>query len=340
MDNSLSPLNKSTLTPTLVLGIDAGGTKTAATIGDAHHVFGHAVVGPGNLHVISEADLIRTLQVAVRRAIQKSTKHIRQHIRQQLGVKRGIPRQHITFQSIVVGMAGIDCATDEQKARRIVHRALAQWAHSHTQWNVVNDVEIVLRSGSQQSYGMAIIAGTGAHGYAINKSGQSAHVSGLGYAIADEGAGYWIGMQALRATARSWDKRGQSTGLERALLKQFKLKTFRDMLPWIRQATKADIARLSIIVEAEALRGDAIAKRILHDALDELVLNVTTLVKTLRMQRTAFDLVVVGGNFTMRDYPFLEEFTKRVKKVTPRAHVTFPNHPPVIGAIRLAQDQL
>ena len=46
---------------------------------------------------------------------------------------------------------------------------------------------------------------TGSSACGINKSGDSAHSGGWGYLLGDEGGGYWLGMQTLKAVANVAD---------------------------------------------------------------------------------------------------------------------------------------
>lgn len=309
----------------LVLGIDAGGTKTAAAIGDNEQVMGSGKSGAANLHSTKLTDIKEHLKKATR-----------------LALRHGHQRQAV-FSSIVVGMSGIDSPSDEELANKIVRKALLQWSNRRTHFEIVNDVYIVRRSGSNLPYGMALIAGTGANALGINKSGKEALVSGMPPLLADEGSGYYQGVEALHAAVRSADGRTKKTTLERAVLNHFDVKNVRELVPLLygkKPISKHDIANLSLVVERSAVAGDWKAEEIMQTCLTEHVLNVKTLANTLRMQKSVFDIVVAGGIFHMPYYPFLDQFRHKVKKIVPHATVVAPTEKPVIGALRIAQNHI
>lgn len=310
-----------------VLGIDSGGTKTAAAVADQQVVIGQGESGPGNIATTLPGNLTRHLQTAVVKAI-----------------RQGKLPQSVKFKHIVVGMAGIDDDNNQRKAERVVNEALRKWRTAKTTIAVLNDIHVVRRSGTDYPYGIAIIAGTGSHGMGINPQGKMAKVAGVEYLLGDEGSGYEMGLKALRSAVRSADGRIRKTKLEDAVLKHYKVRCTKELIPIIYKnpgSNKALIAELARVVETVAAKhNDWRAKQIIHETLDELLLDVATLVKRLRLKGLPFDIVVAGGMFKMRTWPFLKRFTAGVKKVAPQATVIMPKRAPVWGAVRLAQDQL
>ncbi|MBI4407790.1 MAG: hypothetical protein HY565_04830 [Candidatus Kerfeldbacteria bacterium] len=305
----------------LVLGIDAGATKTAAAIGDMTRLLSVGKSGPGNLHTTKPDDLIKHLQQAVTEAHSRTG----------------------AFRSVVVGMAGVDSPHDQIKAERIVKKALAKWLRPHTRLTVVNDIHIVRRSGSDDPYGIALIAGTGSHCFGMNQHGDIAYAGGLEYILADEGSGYEMGVKVLRAAVRSSDGRIKPTKLQQAVLRHFHIASVRALEPIVYHGqglNKTKIAKLAKLVDDLAAKGDWRAKEILTESLNELTLHVAAIVQRLQLTKVPFDLVVAGGLFDIQATKFLQQFKQRIKRVAPHATVIKPQHPPVWGAVRLAQDEL
>lgn len=296
-----------------VLGIDAGATKTAAASGDR---IGHS--GPANIHTTKPDDIIR---------------HLREATAEVAGGHR--------FQSVVVGMAGIDSPHDQIKAEPLVKKALAKWLAPHCQLTVVNDIHIVRRSGSDDPYGIALIAGTGSHCFGINHTGDVAYAGGLEYLLADEGSGYDMGIKVLRAAVRSADGRSQPTKLEAAVLQHFKIKSIRALEPIVyhgQRLDKAKIAKLAKLAD-QFTKTDWRAKEIMAESIEELVRHVAAVVQRLRMKHMPFDLVVAGGLFDITAVPFYKTFCRKVKQLAPHCTIIKPTQPPVWGAVRLAHDQ-
>jgi N-acetylglucosamine kinase-like BadF-type ATPase len=71
--------------------------------------------------------------------------------------------------------------------------------------------------------GLVLIAGTGSVAYGRNEAGQVARAGGWGHVLGDEGSGFDIGQQALRAAAQAADKRGPATTLLRQIPAHFGL---------------------------------------------------------------------------------------------------------------------
>lgn len=304
-----------------VLGIDAGATKTTVAVANQHKILGYGHSGSANNHSTPPIQIIQHIQTAVRKALQAS------HL-----------PPTTTFAYSVAGMAGIDSMVDEQLAKRTIRRAL----HT-TKFIVVNDVHIVLRSASKKSYGLALIAGTGAHGFGINSNGEKAHVGGLEYLISDEGSGYDMGNKALRAALRSADGRTKHTQLEELVLKHFKLKTIRDIEPLIYHQAyvpKANIGQLSLLVETAAKNNDWRAKEIVNETLQEVLLYIHTLVQRLHMKKDMFDIVLVGGVFKLQACNFQRQLHAGIKSIAPAATIIIPKQPPVVGAVHLAWEKI
>lgn len=312
------------LTP-YVLGLDAGATKTTAAIAQTGSIIASGTSGPASMHGTVPEDSIRHIQSAV---LQSVTQFDHGH--------------QLHFRHVVIGMAGIDSPNDQIQAERLVKKALARWLRPGSNLQVLNDIHIVRRSGSDDPYGMALIAGTGAHGFGIGPHGDMAFVGGLEYILADEGSAYDIGLKSLRAAVRSADGRSQPTKLEDAILKHFKVKSIRALEPIIYHQPrfgKYQIAQLAQLAEIAAAGGDWRAREIIDETLAELMGYVQALVTKLHLKQVPCDLVVAGGVFKMKLVPFWSRFKRGVKTVAPRASVILPKQPPVWGAVRLAQDE-
>lgn len=309
----------------LVLGIDSGATKTAAAVANMERVLGTGKAGPGNIHSAKAEAIIEHLQTAVKQAIAALPAH-----------------QPIQFAAVVVGMAGLDSPQDQFKCERIVKKALQPWINSKTHLDVVNDIHLVRRSGSDDPYGVALIAGTGSHCFGVHPNGDMAHAGGLEYLLSDEGSGYEMGVKVLRAAVRSSDGRCKPTKLQTAVLKYFHIASVRALEPIIYHGNglnKTQIAKLAKLVDVCAKQGDWYAKQILSEAITALVLHVAAVVQRLNLKRVPFDLVVAGGLFEITATPFLQRFKRQVKLIAPHATILKPNRPPVWGAVRLAQDK-
>ena len=65
---------------------------------------------------------------------------------------------------------------------------------------VTHDARIAWAGATEGEPGLVVIAGTGSIAYGENAQGESARAGGWGYIYGDEGGGFDIARQALRAT--------------------------------------------------------------------------------------------------------------------------------------------
>ena len=148
-------------------------------------------------------------------------------------------------------------------------------------------VELALHGGD----GVAVIAGTGTVAFAQNGSTLQ-RVSGWGYLLDGGGSGYDLARDALSASLRHIDGRGEPTVLT-AMLQEKLQKSVPDAIPEIYQGGKRYIAALAPVVYEAARSGDAVALAIFKRnaaALAETVLAASKLVE----DRNA-PVVICGG---------------------------------------------
>ena len=95
---------------------------------------------------------------------------------------------------------------------------------------------------------------------------------------------------------------------------------------------------ISKIVDKAAQIQDEIAKSIMEEAGKELSILATSVIKRLNFQNKKFPLVLVGAMFKSKI--ILNKLKKEIKKLAPRVEFIFPKKEPVIGAIKLAIENL
>ena len=99
---------------------------------------------------------------------------------------------------------------------------------------------------------------------AVGPRGEVVQVGGWGQLLGDEGSGYRIGLDGLRAVMRASDGREPRTSLSAAVLDAAGAAEPRDLVGWAARATKGEVAALSVLVAREARNGDPVAARIVH----------------------------------------------------------------------------
>lgn len=153
-------------------------------------------------------------------------------------------------------------------------------ADIHTPYAIEGDALSTYFSGTTETDGGAIIAGTGSTGAAV-AGGQIVHVvDGAGWLIGDDGAGFWIGRRVVHDVLAAIDGRGPHTTLVDRLMADLPEPTTDVMnardVPRIRLVEHAyglrpvELARYAPLAFAEAAH-DAVAATILDDATAHLV---------------------------------------------------------------------
>lgn len=297
----------------LVIGIDAGATKSVCQLAsDAGTVLAEAR-GPGaNLQAAGELAVEKTLHALMDEVLRDRAAAVR---------------------AVCVGMAGVDRPGETAVVTGILQRLARGARHL-----VVNDAVAALEAGVPGGAGVAIVAGTGAMTYGRDRRGRAARAGGWGYVLGDEGSGYWIGRQALRAVVRETDRRGLPTALTPRALAHFGVARPQELVGRIYAGgvRPAQIAAFAAEVQAAASAGDCAAAAILEAAVRELLASAESVVRRLDLADEAFAIVLAGGLF--RAVPWMAvELETRLPALAPRATVQSLSVEPALGAVRLAR---
>jgi N-acetylglucosamine kinase-like BadF-type ATPase len=300
----------------LVIGIDGGGTHTRARLADARgEMLGSGQAGSANPH----ANGYPAAQTEILAAIQRAFEHAR------------IEKQMVA--AACLGIGGVD--RSDERAR------LTEWAQTVIAPNaqVMNDGEIVLAAGSTENWGVALIAGTGsiAWGKTRDAPPRIVRAGGWGYLIGDEGSGFDLAREALRAATHFADGRGEPTQLLDVLLRHWGLQSAVEFVPRVyRSGLKpADIAHLAPLVIQVAEQGDLVARKLLARTVDALAETVSAVARQLNFREEKIPLALTGGLLLQAESlraDLLTELKNRGDHFSPIGLV----HEPVIGAIRLA----
>ena len=192
-------------------------------------------------------------------------------------------------------------------------------------------------SGTDEKDGLVLIAGTGSvcHGW---KGNQEAKAGGWGWAN-DEGSGFWAGQKGYQAIFKDLDGRKERTKITKLLFKEWKLKNKEDFLKKIYSKDSIlQVSLISRIIDKAAKKGDEIAISIMKEAAKELALAAISVIKKLNFEKQKFPLVLVGSMFKSKIV--LNKLKKEIKKLALRAEFIFPKEEPVIGAVKLAIENL
>ncbi|MDE2986046.1 MAG: hypothetical protein OXU69_15190 [Gemmatimonadota bacterium] len=226
------------------IGVDGGGTRSRALVGDREgREVGAADGAPGLI------DPART---------QATTVHV------TLVAYAAVRRAEVALpvRALWAGLAG----AGNERARAIVERAL-QRTFLTRRVVVGSDLEAAHADAFGEGPGVLLVAGTGSAVRAVDPRGEVVTVGGWGALLGDEGGGYGIGLDGIRAVLRSADGREPETDLTDALLSETGAAGPRQLADWTVGASKGDIAALSVAIAKVSKTGDVVAARVVHRAL-------------------------------------------------------------------------
>lgn len=156
---------------------------------------------------------------------------------------------------------------------------------------VRSDLEASFAAGTAATDGYVLIAGTGAVAGRITDNRLAAPTGGEGWLLGDEGGGFWLGREAIRAALSDVDGRGAATVLTARVARQLDVPVDRDaFLRWAYAGAPTRLGALAPLVTQACRDGDAVAISIADTAAAALV----HLVRSLAPPADS-PLVLAGG---------------------------------------------
>ena len=302
----------------LLMGLDGGGSKTAALLADQEgRVLGRGTAGGCNFQVIGHQAAEAAIQAAMAAAWANAE------------------LEPEPLSGLCIGLAGVD-----RPGEREHFGGWARQGHPQARIVIANDAELVLAAGTPAGWGLALICGTGSIVYGRSQEGRLTRADGWGHLLGDEGSGYAIGLAGLRAVMRAYDGRGPATALTEAILARWALATPPDLVPRVYRELqgKQEIAALASTVEDVAVEGDPMAQEILAAAGLALALAAHAVAERLELANpipcALAGSVIVQGRIVRREFEMAA--TQLGLELMPIA--TVPE--PAVGAVRLAQSAL
>ena len=124
-----------------------------------------------------------------------------------------------------------------------------------------SDVYIALLSFTMGNPGAVLISGTGSMACGIDAGGVYHTAGGWGQVLGDEGSGYHMALEGIKATLHAYDGLSEPTKLSASVMKFFDLKKMSDIIDKIYNppVEKSVIAAFAIEVETVADKGDTVA---------------------------------------------------------------------------------
>jgi len=295
-----------------VLGIDGGGTKTTVCAADMQgNILSVFKTGAINLNGESAENVKKNLHTVFNEASVK------------IGGLRYI-------RSVCIGAAGISNAD----ARLFLENTVRDAGYTG-KLIIAGDHQTALYGALGSPEGIILIAGTGSICYGRNISGKEHRSGGYGYLIDDEGSGYAIGRDILKAMVRSHDGREGKTVLTPMVFEQLGMSTIEEVIGFLyhKNTNKRDVAALAPILTRALEDGDEAARKIAQNCCDELVKLVSAVVKKLGLEDC---FLAMAGSILQKDEFTRKGFVDAIQRKFPRVVCTHPKNDAAYGAILMA----
>ena len=297
-----------------LLGVDGGATKTLAAVLDLREMalyLGHG--GPSNEDAVGP-------QAAVGELLKASGKAL-----QHAGIEPG------DLGAAVLAIAG----TDTESVARSVR------SEDRGEWIVVNDVVGAWASATGAGAGVAAIAGTGSNVFGVAGEGadtRSWRVGGWGHLLGDEGSGYWLGVQSIKAALRDRERSGPQTALSEAAMAFFDAPSVEAAAARVysKPLTKGEIAAFAVHTAKLAEGGDEVACELYRRGAQDLGEQIVAVIREIGLAGDAeFPVGLIGSVFKAGGV-FVEPLTRVVHDCAPHARVAPVEMAPVGGSLLLA----
>lgn len=291
------------------LGVDGGQSSTTAMIGDeTGRVIGYGRGGPCN-HVKTgdgRKKFLGAMETCLGAALAEA----------------GLEPGAVSFRAACLGFSG--GPADKE--------ALLQEMLRTEQMQVTHDGLIALSGATAGAPGIITIAGTGQLCFGRNAAGATARAGGWGFSFGDEGGGYDMTRQALRAALRMEEGWGAETSLRARLLEATGANTANELLHrfYTDEFPRPRIASLSKLVDQAAQEGDAVAQDILQQSARHLAIYTAAVRQRLFQPGEEVAVAYIGGVFRS---DLLRERFRALVELEDGCHAGPPIFGPAAGAL-------
>jgi glucosamine kinase len=298
-----------------LLGVDGGATKTLGAVldldGKALHL---AHGGPSNADAVGPRAAVAALLETADKALDRA----------------GIDRDAIG--GAVLAIAGVDTPA---VARQVD-------AAGRDGWIVVNDVVGAWATATGAGPGVAAISGTGSNVFGVGADARPWQAGGWGHLLGDEGSGYWLGIESIKAALRDRDASGPPTALSDAAPAFFKQPSVEALAAHVysKPLTKGEVAAFATETGRLADGGDAVARELYERGATELGRQVAAVIRQTGLGMAAngpapFPVGLIGSVFKVGAV-FAEPLSRVIHESAPDALVSVVAMAPVGGSLLLA----
>ncbi|MBQ8762803.1 MAG: hypothetical protein IJZ07_01715 [Clostridia bacterium] len=230
--------------PSYFLGVDGGGSKTTAVVFNEKGEFICSACGESiNYYSVG----LENARLAMKNIIDN------------LNIKK--------FRCAVIGMS----ALNERASAEETERFCSDLFDSE---NIIMDSDLFVALEAMDIKGecAAIISGTGSMAVCRNPDGSISHTGGWGYILGDEGSGYSIGLNGIKAAIRAAENCAPETTLLEECLDYFSINNIYDLIDlyYEKKVSRKKTAAFARLVSKCCENGDTVCKNIIKNEAEQL----------------------------------------------------------------------
>lgn len=281
------------------ISVDSGGTKLQAILyDDTFHIVNSARMSGTNAVFRSSDQMIRELE-------QLTEELVPAYVTELGGVDMNLPVYGQEFLVIL----NRRCMVRDCCIRKEAHMILAS---------------------AGVSFGIVAQSGTGSDAFLIQPNLQTC-IGGWGFVLGDEGSGYDIGLQTLKAAIYAYEGRGPKTAILDILMDEWKLSVLRDLPGKLSRNLdyKRLVASATGITVKAAGQNDAVALAIYEQAGHDIARLVLMALEQARGEWEG-PIIASGGAWKGCGRMF-DSFCSDIRSQYPDAKIAYPIFEPVAG---------
>ncbi|GAA4601012.1 BadF/BadG/BcrA/BcrD ATPase family protein [Actinoallomurus liliacearum] len=301
----------------MILAIDGGNSKTDVAV----------LTGRGEVLATARGGGFRPVADGVGRAVDTVVDAVTRALSSAGAVS---PVDHVSAY-----LANVDLPVEEER----FHRLFAErgWGRGV---RVGNDTFALLRAGTTERWGVAVVCGAGINCVGVAPDGRVARFPSIGRVTGDWGGGHHLGEEALWHGVRAEDGRGPRTALSAAVAAHFGRDSASEVGLAIHfgEVHEGRLGELSPVLFAVAADGDPVARGLVDRQAEEVVALAAVALRRLDLLDTPVEVVLGGGVLAARHPRLMTAIEAGLADIAPRAELMVVEAPPLLGAALLGLD--
>lgn len=337
-------------------GVDGGGTKTWAVVGDdSGRLLGFGAGGPTHYHVFGLDLSLESMMTALTEAVKAARAALKTAPAPGgggaggepggggaggTGGEPGVGGEPSSPLAALTRAAFYLAGDDSKDDHAAIGEGLAKTLPPGVAFQWDNDSWAALRGGTRKGWGAVCVSGTGSNSAALSPDGRRAILRGLGRDIGSPGGASDLAREAVFWAFRMDEGMRPRTSLHGAILEALGLPDYDAV---VREYNLNNLAFgyramgvVAPLVFRLATEGDEVAQLVLTDMGRLMGEQTGAVIKRAGIDRLETDVVLAGGTWRGDNPLLIDAFTMAVHRAAPKARPALPLYQPVVGAYLLA----